>query len=242
MSARSLSLCVLSFLLFGAIPAPARAQANQSHWGVNASFTPQWTLMEPLRKLMFNEGGTLAGQEFTIGVVRGSTRGGDWGVSFVRKPFKDGSGSIEVDSECFPPPAQPNQCATTRTASLTRGVYLKGVQVHKFYRFANIKDRVQIGMNVGGGIASVKGQVVETTDGFEARGFNPQTGRVTLSPVHSEETQTAKEELMPLFPLLKVEAEGAIILTPALKLQIAGGLNFPSRSFRTGVVYLLGAR
>jgi hypothetical protein len=242
MSARSFSLCVLSFLLCGAIPAPARAQANQSHWGVNASFTPQWTLMEPLRKLMFDEQGTLAGREFTIGVVRGSTRGGDWGVSFVRKPFTDGSGSTEVDSECFPPPAQPNQCATMKTTSFTRGVYLNGVQVHKFFRFANIKDRVQVGMNVGGGIASVKGQVVETTDGFEVRGFNPQTGRVTLSAVHSEETQTAKEELLPLFPLLKVEAAGAVILTPSLKLQIAGGLNFPSRSFRTGVVYLIGAR
>ena len=242
MSARFVSLCVLSSLLVGAIPAPALAQGNQSHWGVNASFTPQWTLMEPLRKIMFEEEGTLAGREFTIGLVRGSTRGGDWGVSFVRKPFKDGSGSIEVDSECFPPPAQANQCATTRTTSLTRGVYLNGVQVHWFIRFVNIKDRVQVGMNVGGGIASVKGQVVETTDGFEVRGFNPQTGRVTLSPVHTEETQTAKDELLPLFPLAKLEAEGAVILTPALKLQIAGGLNFPSRSFRTGVVYLIGAR
>ena len=242
MSARSFSLCVLSSLLVGAIPAPALAQGNESHWGVNASFTPQWSLMEPLRKIMFDEEGTLAGREFTIGIVRGSSRGGDWGVSFVRKPFNDGSGSIEVDFECLPPPAPANQCATTRTTSLTRGVYLNGVQVHRFIRFANIKDRVQVGINVGGGIASVKGQVVETTDGFEVRGFNPQTGRVTLSPVHTEDTQTAKDELLPLFPLAKLEAEGAVILTPALKLQIAGGLNFPSRSFRTGVVYLIGAR
>jgi hypothetical protein len=242
MSARSFSLWVLSFLLVGAIPAPLLAQGDRSHWGVHASFTPQWTLMEPLRKVMFEEGGTLAGREFTVGVVRGSTRGGEWGVSFVRKPFKDGSGSIEVDSECFGSSAQPNQCATTTTTSLTRGVYLNGVQVHKFVRFANIKDRVQLGMNVGGGIAAVKGQVVETMDGFQVRGFNPQTGRVTLTPVHSEETQTAKDELLPLFPLAKLEAQGAVILTPALKLQIAGGLNFPSRSFRTGVVYLLGAR
>jgi hypothetical protein len=77
MSARSFSLCVLSSLLVGAIPAPALAQGNESHWGVNASFTPQWSLMEPLRKIMFDEGGTLAGREFTIGIVRGSSRGGD---------------------------------------------------------------------------------------------------------------------------------------------------------------------
>ena len=242
MSARSFSLCVLLSVLVGVIPAPVLAQGEKSHWGVNASFTPEWTLMEQLRKLMFDEQGTLSGREFTIGVVRGSTRGGDWGVSFVRKPFTDGSGSIEVDSECFPPPAQPNQCATTRTASLTRGVYLNGVQVHKFFRFATIKDRVQIGMTVGGGIASVKGQVVETTEGVEARGFNPQTGRVTLAPFRTEETLTAKDEMLPLFPLAKLEAQGSVILTPALKVQIAGGLNFPSRSFRTGVVYLLGAR
>lgn len=41
---------------------------------------------------------------------------------------------------------------------------------------------------------------------------------------------------------MKLEAEGAVILTPALKLKIAGGLNFPSVSFRTGVVYLIAAR
>jgi hypothetical protein len=241
MSTRSI-IVVTSFVLVGLMPVPVRAQGDPSHWGVSASFTPEWTLMEPLRNVMFDQEGTLRGKEFTIGFVRGSTRGGDWGVSFVRKPFTDGSGSIEVDSECFPPPAQPNQCATTRSTSLTRGVYLNGVQVHWFIRFVNIKERVQVGLNVGGGIATFKGEVVETEDGFDVRGFNPQTGRVTLVPYHTEETFTAKEELMPLFPLAKLEAEGAIILTPALKLKIAGGLNFPSTSFRTGVVYLLGAR
>jgi hypothetical protein len=241
MSTRS-RIFLLSCLLAGIMPASVRAQSHESHWGIDASLTPQWTLMEPLKNALFAEEGTLAGREFTIGFVRGSTRGGDWGVSFVRKPFNDGSGSIELDTECFPPPAQPSQCATSRTTSLTRGVYLNGVQVHWFIRFANIKDRVQVGLNVGGGIASVKGQVVETTDGFEFRGFNPQTGRVALVPFHSEETFTAKDDLAPLFPLVKLEAEGAVILTPALKLKIAGGLNFPSVSFRTGVVYLIGAR
>lgn len=60
---------------------------------------------------------------------------------------------------------------------------------------------MQVGLNVGGGIASVKGQVLETSDGFEVRGFNPQTGRVTLVPFHTEETQTAKDGVAPLFPL-----------------------------------------
>jgi hypothetical protein len=40
------------------------------------------------------------------------------------------------------------------------------------------------------------------------------------------------EELLDLFPLIKLGAEGAVILHPAFKIKIAGGMNFPG----TGVV------
>jgi hypothetical protein len=55
------------------------------------------------------------------------------------------------------------------------------------------------------------------------------------------ETLLAKDEWLAIFPLAKLEAEGAVILAPGLKVKIAGGLNFPSLGARVGVVYLIGA-
>lgn len=49
-------------------------------------------------------------------------------------------------------------------------------------------------------------------------------------------------ELLPVFPLLKVELEGAVIATPALKIKVAGGLNSPGTGFRALAVYWFGAR
>lgn len=236
-----LSRVLFLVVLIGLAPARAHAQGtNDSHWGVAASSTPNWTLAEPIRKLFFEEDGTIKGSEFTIGLVRGSTRGGDWGVSFVRKPFKDGSGETSSDLRCFFPAPQ-TQCATETESTLTQGVYLNGVQVHWFIAFATIKNRVQVGLNVGGGVGTMNGNVVKTEDGFTPS-VNPQTRQATLTPTHTVETLLAKDELLPMFPLAKLEAEGAVIVTPALKVKIAGGLNFPSIGMRVGVVYLFGAK
>jgi hypothetical protein len=238
-----LSRVMFLVIVMGVPCARAQAQGTKdSHWGVAASSTPKWTIAEPMRKVLFEGDGTIKGSEFTFGLVRGSTRGGDWGVSFVRKPFKDGSGETSTDQQCFNP-AQ-TQCAMTTESTVTQGVYLNGVQVHWFIAFATIKSRVQVGLNVGAGVATVNGNVVKTKDGFTPS-FNqqtPQTGLVTLTPTHTVETLPAKDEWLSMFPLGKVEAEGAVIVTPALKIKAAGGLNFPSIGMRVGVVYLIGAK
>jgi hypothetical protein len=76
-----------------AFPQFASAQSDnerQARWGVGFSFTPTWEITDQLTNLFdLDEGESLSltGTELTIGVVRGSTRGGDWGVSFVRKPI-----------------------------------------------------------------------------------------------------------------------------------------------------------
>jgi hypothetical protein len=222
-------------------PGLAAAQSDQSHWGVRASFAPSWEIADPVKDLLFEETdeGTIKGSEFLIGFVRGSTRGGDWGVSFVRKPWEDGSGTTSTDQDCF------NQaqtiCRPRVESTLTRGVYLDAVEVHWFIRIVNIKERVQVGVNVGGGIGSVKGDVVSTVDRFEPTGFNQQ-GPTGFRPVHEEEILPAKDELLPVFPLFKTEALGSVIVTPALKVQVAAGINFPAYSGRIGIVYLIGAR
>src|SRR5438128_1641796 len=80
---------VLGGLCLCLLPAAAYAQAGkEGHWGVSFSATPQWTLAAPLKKALSENGETnIKGNEVTVGVVHGSTLGGDWGVSFVRKPF-----------------------------------------------------------------------------------------------------------------------------------------------------------
>jgi hypothetical protein len=225
------------------LPALARAQGDKTaHWGVTASGTPSWTLAPTLKKALFedNEEGHMDGSEFTIGFVRGSTRGGDWGVSYVRKPFDDGSGSTKTEQQCFGPNFSP-PCGDEVETVATQGMYLSGVEIHWAPSFVTIKNHVQIGLNVGGGAASVKGNVVKTTDGFTPT-FTPPN-KITLTPTHEQETLLASEELTSIFPLLKLEAVANVIVVPALKIRFSGGLNFPSSTaFRIAVVYLIGAK
>src|SRR5262249_49535105 len=140
----------------------ANAQDDPSRWGVKVSFVKDWTMAPAITDLLAgdDEGSEISfdGDEFEIGFVRGSRLGGDWGVSFVKKPFKDGSGERNTDVDCF------NQaqtiCRPRTESTLTQNTVLTGVEIHWFIRFVNIKQRVQIGLNVGGGIAETKGDVV----------------------------------------------------------------------------------
>jgi hypothetical protein len=196
-------------------------------------------MADQLKKLIEDENAVvdITGSEITVGVVRGSQLGGDWGVSFVRKPFKDGSGVVTNDEDCFQ-----SRCFSSTESNVFQDVKLTGVEFHWFWRIVNIKQRVQLGLNIAGGIANVSGQVIQTTDDFVVTNFNPQTGQITATPRRTVETHDAAEELVEKFPLGKLEAQGSIILAPGLKVKIAGGLNFPAYSARVGLVYLIGAR
>jgi len=238
---RTLPWLVALFLLelaVGATPAFAQEkQPNPSHWGASFSVAPGWDLAPQLKKLIQNDSTSvdIQGSEFAVGIVRGSRRGGDWGVSFISKPFKDGSSFVSTDQTCF----QTSCLPTTETYAM-QGVKLTGIEVHRFIRIANITKYAQVGVNVAGGIAKLSGTVVRTQDDYDTT-FNPQTGRVTVVPTHTVETKDAATELFPKFPLIKIELEGAAVITPALKATISGGLNFPGMGMRAGLVYLFGA-
>lgn len=232
-------LVFLSVIACLVLSTPAAAQDRASRWGVRASFTPNWELHDSIKIFDEDEEGTLKGTEFSIGFVRGSSAGGDWGVSFVRKPFDDESGSIRLDQDCF------NQaqtiCRPNTEVMRFDGVYLNAFEIHWFKPFVTIARRVQIGLNVGGGLGSFNGNIVTITDRFEPTGFN-QNGPTGFVPVHEEEVNLAKDEILPVFPLFKLEAEGAVTVAPGLKIKVAGGVNFPAVGFRAGVVYLFGAQ
>ena len=247
---RSATIVSVFAILSALYPSQARAQGapppggraakgpNPSHWGASFSFTPNWKLMSQLQELIQDEGSTVdfQGSEFTVGIVRGSRRGGDWGVSFVSKPFKNGSSVIETDEFCID-----NGCLPTVQTSVLQNVKLTGVEVHWFIRIVNIANRAQIGVNIAGGIAKVDGTVVQTRDDFHVTGFNQQTRRAIVTPTHEVENLDAKEELFPKFPLGKVEIAGTAVITPSLKARVSGGLNFPGMGMRVGLVYLFGS-
>ena len=218
------------------LPAAAAAQGPPprptSHWGITASFSPTAEAHDSYRETVYDFAGTgsVKSSEFTIGVVRGSTRGGDWGVSFVRKPLKDGSQVIESETDCF----QPNSCNTFTYTKTMRNVVMTGVEFHWAPTFVTIADRVQIGINVGGGIASASGEVEEVfANDFTDPNF-PDSITTDVTP--------AKEYFFKPQPLGKVEAQAAFILAPAFKVRVAGGFNAPGFGVRFAAVYLIGAR
>lgn len=233
-----LLLCLFVILLLVGTVVPAGAQSSDpTHWGARVSFVKNWTMAQQVKDLLSDDGDeiNIDGSEFEIGFVRGSRLGGDWGVSFVRKPFKDGSGVTTTDQDCF------NQaqtiCKPRTEVTTTKNVMLTGFEVHWFIRIVNIKQRVQVGVNVAGGLAQTSGEVVKTTDRFEATGFNQQ-GPTGYKAIHEEETSDAKDELFPYFPQIKIEVVGSVILAPKFKIQIAHGLNFPAITPRIAGVVL----
>jgi hypothetical protein len=221
----------IAVLLTGFTPASAFAQLSESkHWGVAVSFTPKWEAMDRFHDVFVEEeGSSIEGTEFTIGIARGSMRGGDWGVSFVRKPFKDGLTFSETTSDCDPAFG----CFINTRTLVFRKVYLRGVEYHWSKPVVTFADRVQIGVNISAGAGFVEGDIEET---FDLAAPPPAPGHrdTVVGP--------AKDTLWPVYPLVKAEAQGSVVVAPGLKVQVSGGFNFPGIAARVSAVYLIGAR
>lgn len=246
MCAAVAALVSIPYLAFAQTQPPKSKPPKNPRWAVSFSATPSWKIAPFVENAITDEGETISfrGSELTIGFGRGSRRGGDWGVSYVRKPFKDGLISESFDTDCFQPSPGQNLCNNSHETNTAQGLMLTGFEVHWFIAVARIKDRVQLGVNLAGGIANVKGTVRKVEEGSRWQ-FVPNPngpGTNVLTPFREEEENPASEELMKKFPLIKVEIEGGVILTPALKVQVAGGLNFPSNSMRILFLYLIGGK
>ena len=159
---------LIATLVLLSVPALVEAQttppAAEKNWGVIASFTPYWKANQGLQQGLFwsdPEDDTtplFEGNEFTIGFVRGSARGGDWGVSYVRRALKDLTKTTTFGPDTFCP--APNSCQTYTSNSVltTHSIVVDGVEVHFFIPFARLaNERVQLGINVGGGLGFPSG-------------------------------------------------------------------------------------
>jgi opacity protein-like surface antigen len=170
-------------------------EKDKTRWGVSVGFGPNWTVDErdKLGTLFFDDGGdsdsahvNITGYEFRVGVARGRELGGDWEVSFVRRKIDDGSTVGEFVTECndyFSPPNKTTHlCAATGTKNVYRGASLMGIEVNKFFAFVTIKKRVQVGLNLGIGVAQFHGVADRTERGVIYDGTKPP---VVATPVTS---------------------------------------------------------
>lgn len=224
-------------VLFG-WPAPAAAQFvefEQTAWGVAASMVyPGWETPESFKVIYLDaDGGAgsefhVAGSEFQIGVVRGTTFGGDSGWSFVRQGIDPGSfvRDIYVDGRVVNVTADP-------------GATLDGILYHRYKPFTTIRERVQIGMVVSAGAGWYRGTATRTSTDVSGASEESQEPAIFLSRI-PREAATVNSWI----PLPRFRFEGAVdgVLRAGFKARFSGGYDFPSgRIFRFGLVYLFGS-
>ena len=180
----------------------------------------------------------MTGQEFRIGVVRGSDRGGDWSVSVVRNWFDSDTvfDDTFVDS-FFNPPVVLGSTFTIDRIKMT------GIKYEKFTPFVTIRDRVQIGLTYGGGIGALSGTVTERAVVISDIQFDPTTGQQSAATTETVTLSDATEfYALDFVPIGSVEVAAAFILAPDLKARVSGGFNFPNTQlFSVTVNYLFGA-
>lgn len=229
-----------------AAPKPAAAAAKVSNWGLVVSATPSWYLPKQMTDAFASDGGSLVvvGSQFSIGIVHGRAMGGDWGVTFIHQPIKDGSRGSDTDSDCgFVNGPLPGGCFNTGGGAVTQGVAMNGVQVHKYIPFATIKRRVQLGMNFAGGVGKLSGTLVKTSSDVTNVVTNPKNGTQTGTLTTTVTTEDVAEEVLGTVPLGRITVVGAFIVGPAIKVRWEGGVMLPGASFSTlAVTYLFGAR
>lgn len=220
------------------LPGAAAAQ-DGSHWGGIGSVTPQWKVPTQLETL-FDGTVDIKGTDFSIGIARGRSRSGDWGVSFIHKKFKDGSRVEKIEQECN----FSNGCFRDGDSFTTRGVAINGLEVHKFIPFVRIRDRVQIGMNVAGGFGKFTGMLDKREFSAQPVTFPPGGGRPTGRQTETSSSEPARELIdIPVFPIFKLQASVAVIASPAFKLRFQGGIDLPGYEFVSVVgVFFFGAR
>jgi hypothetical protein len=220
------------------------AVAQESHWGVIASITPTTSPPDQFNRLFQGTTVDIQGHEFRIGVARGRDLGGDWGISYYRKRVTEGSGVSDVEEECG---RFVNGCFMWGDETVARDdVILNAVEIHKFFSFATIKRRVQVGLQLGGGIGQFSGTVEERYHYPDVLTFDPRAG-ATVGTQRTDVTVLPAREQLSLFggamPVGRLELAVAGVVARGVKIRGSGGIGFPANStFTLTGVYFFGAR
>lgn len=202
-AARALgALCLACAVL---APAPAFAQLDEPSWGVTLGFAPVWRVPDALADAFDASELDLKGREFRVGLVRGTTLGGEWGIDLVHKRFSEKS-KVAV--------RQSNDVISV----VTDDAELLGVEVHRFFSFIRA-GRAQIGVNVGGGLAQMRGFVTGSVD--------PGDGTAISAPIGFSELFALAGRDIDIFPLARAELAVAAMIGDRTKVRIGSGFNMP---------------
>jgi hypothetical protein len=212
-----------------AIPTSVLAQSEKSHWGVVVAFTPEWSVASGVFEDLFEtKPNDLTGSEFQIGIARGRTQSGDWGVSLVRRKVKEGSTIGAREEQCDTGGSNTQGCFIFGDVYAYNDVMLTGFEVHKYLPFVTIKRRLQIGINFSGGMGVYSGTATQTHYDSESVFVPPNSFRIVEKPPVTTPGIEAKTLfVMENVPLGKLELAVAGILAPGLKVRIGYGLDFP---------------
>ena len=213
------------------------------HWGIIASVTPHWAAASAVGTHLEADEYDISGAEFSVGFVRGRNLSDEWGVSFVMKSIAEGSTTrFNTTNVCYQ-----QDCVEFSTTVVAKNVSMLGVEAHKFFNFATIRRRVQIGANLAGGVTFVRGrsEKIERSGKFVT---DPTTGITRLTQI----TEVSDVEGGWIFSggtnvehVLSAKAEIGVgfILTRSLKVRVSGGVNFPGYHIASvKVIYFLGRR
>lgn len=200
-------------------PNPAAAQIDDPSWGITAGFSPQWSIPGDWLASLFDATTIdVKGPEFRLGIVRGTTLGGEWGVSLIHKRLsKESTVAIEGTDDLLTVVADDAE--------------MLGVEVHKFIPFARAGERVQVGLNLGGGIAQLRGFISGT--------FIDATSTDFTLPF--PDVLAVKGRQIDWAPVGRAELAVATLVGERLKVRVSGGFNMPGfQVVSLSFSYLLG--
>jgi hypothetical protein len=217
MADRNRIIAVLACLV--TLPSAAYAQLDDTSWGITAGFSPQWSMPGTLLADIFDATRLdVKGPEFRLGVIRGTTLGGEWGVSLIHKRLSKQS-TVEIEG------------SNSTLIVEADDAELLGLELHRFFPFARA-GQVQIGINLGGGIAQLRGFVTG------ALVVSPTSANFTL-PFADAFDLTGRE--IDWLPLGRAELAAAALIGERLKVRVSGGFNMPGfQVVSVSFSYLLG--
>lgn len=232
--------------LAAASSSPALAQSgHDTRWGVRATLAPSWEVPSSLLEIdlladHLGTDSTIRGSQLELGVLRGSRFGGDWGLSYIRKRFSDATRiALDNGSSCID-----TQCFDDTTVYTTSKVTVHGLELHKFVPWFTIKQRAQIGMNLGIGAMTVASGTVTKTATTTDVTFDPRTFRPSMSSGTITEVLDGKAFLKDLgvptiLPTAKIELAVTGIVADNFKVRASGGVNLPGvQRFALTAIYL----
>jgi hypothetical protein len=224
-----ISACTMALVALSAAPVAAQQTDERARWGIAGSLTPEWEFLHFLEDAM-DKSIEMKGDELRIGIVRGKPLGSEWGISYVKRRVDDGSTMVQEKPKCLASATTEAVCAGG-TSYETRGAFLNGVQMHRFFPLGTIARRVQLGAVISGGVARLGGRADQTHEHVQVT-VTPSTGAPVMSIGRETGSVDAREIFSHTFvaeymPIGGLEAAVAVIVAPGLKLRLSGGASFP---------------